>query len=172
MNSKKRMMFILEEDYYFITIKLLSILKALDCDKKPFEDYRKLGIILEAVKSEENVIFFHRLINQSEQNIFDNEKTIRFFCDSRLNVSVIKRVLFFLEKQNIVEMTRSLKNSNIDITLKESDAFNILSEMKVLDEDFNRGLTVRKLIPRIRSIKLETLQNKVFGFDEVSKWED
>ena len=26
MNSKKRMMFILEEDYYFITIKLLSIL--------------------------------------------------------------------------------------------------------------------------------------------------
>ena len=47
MNSKKRMMFILEEDYYFITIKLLSILKALNCDIKPFEDYRKLGIIFE-----------------------------------------------------------------------------------------------------------------------------
>ena len=45
MDSKKRMMFILEEDYYFITIKILSILKALECDKKPFEDYRKLGII-------------------------------------------------------------------------------------------------------------------------------
>lgn len=37
MEYKKRMMFILEEDYYFITIKLLSILKASGCDKKPFE---------------------------------------------------------------------------------------------------------------------------------------
>lgn len=172
MDSKKRMMFILEEDYYFITIKLLSILRALDCDKKPFEDYRKLGIILEAVKSEENIIFFQRLMNHSQQNIFDKEKTIKFFCDSRLNVSVIKRVLFFLEKQNMVEMTRSIKNSNIDVILKETEAFKSLIEMRILDEDLNRCLAVRKLIPRIRSLKLETLQNRVFGYDEVSKWED
>ena len=66
MNSKKRMMFILEEDYYFITIKLLSILKALDCDIKPFEDYRKLGIIFEFVKSQENTEFLEKLINQKE----------------------------------------------------------------------------------------------------------
>lgn len=45
MNSKKRMMFILEEDYYFITIKILSILIALECNIKPFEDYRRLAII-------------------------------------------------------------------------------------------------------------------------------
>ena len=172
MDSKKRMMFILEEDYYFITIKLLSILKALDCDKKPFEDYRKLGIVLETIKSEENIIFLQKLIHHSQLNIFDNDKAIKFFCDSRLNVSVIKRVLFFLEKQNMVELTRSIKNSNINVTLKESEAFNNLIEMKILDEDLNRCFTVRKLIPRIRSLKLETLQKKVFGYDEVSKWED
>ena len=137
MDSKKRMMFILEEDYYFITIKLLSILKALDCDKKPFEDYRKLGIVLEAIKSEENIIFLQKLIYHSQLNIFDSDKAIKFFCDSRLNVSVIKRVLFFLEKQNMVELTRSIKNSNINVTLKESEAFNNLIEMKILDEDLN-----------------------------------
>lgn len=172
MDNKKRMMFILEEDYYFITIKLLSILKALDCDQKPFEDYRKLGIVLEAIKSEENIIFLQKLIHHSQLNIFDNDKAIKFFCDSRLNVSVIKRVLFFLEKQNMVELTRSIKNSNINVTLKESETFNNLIEMKILDEDLNRCFTVRKLIPRIRSLKLETLQKKVFGYDEVSKWED
>lgn len=172
MDSKKRMMFILEEDYYFITIKLLSILKALDCNKKPFEDYRKLGIVLEAIKSEENIRFLQKLIHHGQLNIFDNDKVIKFFCDSRLNVSIIKRVLFFLEKQNMVELTRSVKNSNIDVTLKESKAFNDLIEMKILDEDLNRCFTVRKLIPRIRSLKLETLQKKVFGYDEVSKWED
>ena len=108
MDSKKRMMFILEDDYYFITVKLLSILKALDCDKKAFEDYRKLGIILETIKNEENMCFFQRLMDRTEQNIFDNEKAIRFFCDSRLNVSVIKRVLFFLEKKNMVCLKRKI----------------------------------------------------------------
>lgn len=107
MNSKKRMMFILEEDYYFITIKLLSILKALNCDIKPFEDYRKLGIIFEFVKSQENTEFLEKLINQKEDNIFDNEKSIKIFCDSKLNVSVIKRVLFFLEKQDMIEIRKT-----------------------------------------------------------------
>lgn len=79
MDNKKRMMFILEEDYYFITIKLLSILKALDCDKKPFEDYRKLGIVLEAIKSEENIIFLQKLIHHSQLNILIMIKRLSFF---------------------------------------------------------------------------------------------
>ena len=167
MNSKKRMMFILEEDYYFITIKLLSILKALDCDIKPFEDYRKLGIIFEFVKSQENTEFLEKLINQKEDNIFDNEKSIKIFCDSKLNVSVIKRVLFFLEKQDMIEM-----RSNIDILLKINDKLRSLIETGLLEEDISRCLTIKKLLPRIRSLKLSTLQEKVFGYNEVTKWED
>lgn len=172
MDSKKRMMFILEEDYYFITIKILSILRALDCHKKPFEDYRKLGIIFEFIKSKENLDFFQKLVNHNQQNLFDSEKSIRIFCDSRLNVSVIKRVLFFLEKQDMIDMNRSVKNSNIDVVLKESEAFTNLLDMGILEEDISRCLIIKKLLPRIRSFKLDTLQNKVFGYDEVSKWEN
>ena len=172
MNSKKRMMFILEEDYYFITIKLLSILKALDCDIKPFEDYRKLGIIFEFVKSQENTEFLEKLINQKEDNSFDNEKSIKIFCDSKLNVSVIKRVLFFLEKQDMIEMRKNPKNSNIDILLKINDKLRSLIETGLLEEDISRCLTIKKLLPRIRSLKLSTLQEKVFGYNEVTKWED
>lgn len=171
-DSKKRMMFILEEDYYFITIKLLSILKALDCDIKPFEDYRKLGIIFEFVKSQENTEFLEKLINQKEDNIFDNEKSIKIFCDSKLNVSVIKRVLFFLEKQDMIEMRKNPKNSNIDILLKINDKLTSLIETGLLEEDISRCLTIKKLLPRIRSLKLSTLQEKVFGYNEVTKWED
>lgn len=69
MDSKKRMMFILEEDYYFITIKILSILKALECDKKPFEDYRKLGIIFEFIKNEDNMSFLEKLLSYSSNDI-------------------------------------------------------------------------------------------------------
>lgn len=172
MNSKKRMMFILEEDYYFITIKILSILKALQCDKKTFEDYRKLGIIFEFVKNQENMIFFEKLVNQKATNIFDNERAIKLFCDSKLSVSVIKRVLFFLEKQDMIEMNKSQKNGNIDVLLKENDEFKSLIETDALKEDINRCLIIKKYIPKIRNLKLSTLQEKVFGYNEVAKWED
>ena len=171
MNSKKRMMFILEEDYYFITIKLLAILKALECDKKPFEDYRKLGIIFEFVKSQENMLFFDKLINQKASNIFDNERTIKLFCDSKLSVSVIKRVLFFLEKQDMIEMKKSQKNGNIDILLKANEELESLIETGLLEEDISRCLIIKKNVPKIRSLKLSTLQEKVFGYNEVAKWE-
>ncbi len=172
MDSKKRMMFILEEDYYFITVKILSILQALDCEKKPFEDYRKLGIIFEFIKSEENMIFLEKLFNKKTDNLIDNERAIKIFCDSRLDVTVIKRVLFFLEKQDIVELSRNKKNNNIDVLLKDKAEFNELIEMGILSEDMQRCKRVKSLFPRVRSLKLETLQKKIFGYDEVSKWED
>ena len=47
-----------------------------------------------------------------------------------------------------------------------------LIETGLLEEDISRCLTIKKLLPRIRSLKLSTLQEKVFGYNEVTKWED
>lgn len=165
-------MFILEEDYYFITIKILSILKMLDCDKKPFEDYRKIGIIFEFIKNEDNMFFFQKLVNQKANDVFDNERAIKIFCDSRVGISVIKRVLFILEKREMVELFRSQKNSNIDVKLKKTKEFNELIKMGILDTDLEKCKKVKELVPRIRRLKLETLQEKIFGYNEVTKWED
>ena len=171
-DSKKRMMFILEEDYYFITIKILAILKALDCDVKRFEDHRKLGIIFEFIKDEKNFAFLNKLLKNDQLDLFDNEKAVRIFCESKLNISVIKRVLFFLEKQGMIELSRSKKNSNLDVCLKDTKEFTELINEGVLDSDLNRCMTIKKLIPRLKSLKLDTLQKKVFGYSEVTKWED
>lgn len=172
MDSKKRMMFILEDDYYFITIKILSILNALECDVKPFEDHRKLGIIFEFVKDEKNFIFLQKLLQNDNLDLFDNERAVKIFCESKLNVSVIKRVLFFLEKQQMLELTRSQKNSNINILLTKTDKFLELMDEDILSDDMERCMAIKKLIPRLRSLKLDTLQNKIFGYSEVTKWED
>ena len=172
MDNKKRMMFILEEDYYFITIKLLSVLLALGCDKKPFEDYRKLGVIFEFIKTQENVSFFEKIMSQKADSIFDHERVIKFFCDSKLNVSVIKRILFFLEKQGMVELQKSKKNSHIDVLLIVNKEIEELTKSDMLKEDVKRASIVIKTLPRIRSMKLSTLQERVFGYNEVAKWDD
>jgi hypothetical protein len=169
MDNKKRMMFILEEDYYFITIKLLSILKALECDKKYFADFRKLGLIFELIKNKKNLSLFNRLICGSNPNVLDAEEAVKIFCDSKLDIAVIKRVLFFLEKQQILELKKNNKTGNIDVLLK-NDRINKLLEQEILKEDFQRANQLRKTIRGLRSLKLETLQSKVFGYSEVTKW--
>ena len=59
----------------------------------------------------------------------------------------------------MVELTRSIKNSNINVTLKESEAFNNLIEMEILDEDLNRCFTVKKT----------NSQNKKFEIGNIAK---
>ena len=41
MNNKKRMMFVFEEDYYYITMKIISILQYMNCINSKLVDYRK-----------------------------------------------------------------------------------------------------------------------------------
>lgn len=159
-------MFILEEDYYFITIKILSILIALECYSKPFEDYRKLGLIFEFIKDNSNYSFYKKLMKQEEQSIFDNEKSIRILCDSKLTVAVIKRVLFFLEKQNMIRLEKNLKSGTIDVILIHNDIVDELISEEMFNEDIIKCTFIRKTISRIRSLKLDTLQSKIFGNNE------
>jgi len=172
MDNKKRMMFILEEDYYYITIKILSILRALECDKKSFHDYRKLGIIFEFIKNDNNFRFLSKILTVEQNDLFDNEVKVKIYCDSKLNVAVFKRVLFFLEKQEMVKLEKNIKNSAINISLIESDSFKVLVEEKILEHDILKCIEIKKMIPRIRTLKLETLQEKIFGYSEGEKWEN
>lgn len=83
-----------------------------------------------------------------------------------------KESFIFLGKARYDRNEENPKNSNIDILLKINDKLRSLIETGLLEEDISRCLTIKKLLPRIRSLKLSTLQEKVFGYNEVTKWED
>ena len=72
----------------------------------------------------------------------------------------------------MLELSRNIKNSNINVTLKKDEKFIELVNEGILDDDLKRCRMVKKLIPRLRSLKLDTLQTKIFGYNEVEKWED
>lgn len=172
MDSKKRLMFMLEDDYYYITLKVLAILKALDCDTKPFEDYKKLGIIFEFIKNQSNINYLKKLMLNTQIDIFDKERMLDISCNASMNNAVIKRVIFFLEKQNMISIKKSLKGDFIEVLLLRSpQLFEMISD-NVLDDDLIRIALVKSYIPRIRTLKISTLRKKIFGISEVSSWED
>lgn len=72
----------------------------------------------------------------------------------------------------MVKLEKNIKYSAIDISLIESDSFKVLVEEKILEHDILKCIEIKKMIPRIRTLKLETLQEKIFGYSEGEKWEN
>ncbi|ABR47070.1 hypothetical protein Amet_0845 [Alkaliphilus metalliredigens QYMF] len=174
MDSKKRLMFSLEEDYYYITLKILLILKHYECDKNPFIDYRKLSILFEIIKDEKTNHFVDGLIkkNFSDINLVDNDRIVDIVCNSKLNVPVIKRILLFLESKGIIQLFKNSKKNSIDVKLiKNSDAFEML-ESENFSNDMERIRMIKEHVPNARWVKFRTLKEKLFGGNEVIKWDD
>lgn len=165
-------MFVLEEDYYFITMKLIIILNELDCKNKIFTDYRKLGVVFEFIKDNKNMNLFDKVINGHELDVFDNEQLLKLYCDSNMNIHLIKRVLFFLDTQNIIKLNKNNKFSCIDVKLLGNDEVDSLLKQDIFTEDIKSIKEIQKYINRIRMIKFESLQEKIFGHSEVAKWAD
>lgn len=172
MDDRKRMMFILEEDYYYVTLKIVSILIALDCDKKILKDYRKLSILLEIIKNKKNYnLIFNKILNEKEVklNKIDTEKVIQIFCNSKFNEPKIKRVLFFLEKNDIIELIRDSKKPLINVRLKNKEVFKEIFKDGYLTDDIERCKNISKKIPRLNYLLLESLYKKIDEI-EVLKW--
>ena len=172
MDSKKRMMFNIDDDYYYITIKIIIILIRLDCFKNKFSDYRKLAYIILFLKSNESIKLFNKsLEDYNKLSIFEREQLGGIYYKGCIYQPIIKRVLFFLEKKDIITLEKNIKLTCIDVKItKNKDIKNTFSSGK-FDYDIEKVDILYKQFNRIRSVKYDTFIQRVFGDSEVSKWE-
>ena len=171
MDNKKRMMFVLDEDYYFIMIKVLIILNQLECYKKKFIDYRKLAFIIAFIKEDRDLDLYKRSIKgYDELNILERERLVNIFYRGKMDQPVIKRELFFLEKKKLISLEKNVKFNCIDVVLiKNKDLNKILSSDK-FNNDIEKVNKIYKELNRVTSIKYDTFIERVFGNSEVSRW--
>jgi hypothetical protein len=72
----------------------------------------------------------------------------------------------------MIELRKSLKAGSVDVILIRNDALDELIFKSVLKEDIEKCVFMKKAISRLRSLKLDTLQTKIFGNNEAMKWGD
>lgn len=164
-------MFVLDEDYYFIMIKVLIILNQLECYKKKFIDYRKLAFIIAFIKEDRDLDLYKRSIKgYDELNILERERLVNIFYRGKMDQPVIKRELFFLEKKKLISLEKNVKFNCIDVVLiKNKDLNKILSSDK-FNNDIEKVNKIYKELNRVTSIKYDTFIERVFGNSEVSRW--
>ncbi len=172
MDSKKRIMFSVEDDYYYIVLKIFAILKSLKCDKNSLIDYRKLSILTELIKDSTNIQLIENIAREPTVSLLQREKLVSICCNAKINLPVIKRVLFFLEKQNMITMNKNPSKGTIDVSLLKSEQLEFLIKNDILSEDIQDLNRLVKVIPRTRTLKISTLCEKMQISREVSFWLD
>lgn len=173
MDNKKRMMFVLDEDYYFVTIKVLIILKAIGGYKNKLIDYRKLSFIIEFIKDDRSMELYKKGIEKiNELTIIERELLINIYYSGNVNQAFIKRVLFFLEKKELITLEKNIKFNCIDVLLLKNKRLEETLSSEIFYKDIERISKMCTVFNRIRTIKYDTFVEKIFGNSEVSKWEN
>lgn len=172
-NIKKRLMFIKGEDYYFITYNLLLLLNELKCwsnNGSVFKDIRKLSFLIEFIADENLIAILEKYEDKSDLSRFDKERLNKAYSNGLLRLESMNRLLFSLEKKNIVELSQNSSRTAIDITLNNNPSVKRFIREDLFELEKNNAKRLRSTIGYLTRLTLENMLIKLFSNYGISTW--
>ncbi|MDT8717636.1 hypothetical protein IAI10_13265 [Clostridium sp. 19966] len=170
--SKKRIMFIESEDYYFITYNLLLILYKFNCLSidTAFKYPEKLASLIYFISNYKNINLFKMAIDKNIiLNSTDKERILDIYAKSKIIKKDLLRILFALERKKIINLIKNDEVIEVSVNMNslgkdffKNRLFNI--EMDNIDE-------IKKIWSRLRTVKYSTYYDKIFKENGVAKWD-
>ena len=175
LSVKKRIMFIKDEDYNYLTYNILIILDYLKCysQDKTFTGYMKLAVLISCLTSDTDTDLFIQAVTlkDCQSNFFIYEDLLKIYTKSKSMQGHVKRLLFALKTKKVIDVLPDKFNSVGAYIYQSKDMLDILHD-NMFKEEYKRIEKMQKAYPRVRSIKYETFIKKVFIDNGVGKWED
>jgi hypothetical protein len=161
-DAKKRIMFVPSDDFNFLSYTLLVTLKALACTNKKqmLRDVRKLAPISSIIG-----------LPQMEYLIFSSQESSemrgilpKLWAQTKKKEPLYQRITYALGKKGIVGIDFDEKSNCKCVFLQREDMVNKLIESHLFDVEVRNVEIISKMIPRIRSIKYETLMERLLPY--------
>lgn len=168
-STKKRLMYLSDEDFYFYCYSVFVILDSLGCrDGKYFRDYRKLAFLTDIVNDDKTVYVVSHSLGK-KPNPKDYERLLDSYSNGLTRRSEILKLLFVLEKKGYVSLNRG-KAQEIDVTLTKENLPNDFFGSNVFDSECKNIKSVSKKVGRLASLTLDTMLNKIYVENGVRTW--
>lgn len=167
---KRRLNFISGEDFYFLTYELLLIIDLLTTANGKFRDHRKLSHLVQ-LAGDENVVrilkrYEDRLINNAE----DREKLFVTFTNGELNKREIFKLVLALERRGLLRVERTATPEVLDVQLNRSELPTDFLSNEIFKTDRAIISDLKKVIPRLSRLTMDTFLHKVYGSRGVNVW--
>lgn len=170
--SKKRLMFIKGEDFYFLTYNILILLDLFGCtsENKRFKDYRKLAFLVDFVSDYNLVKIIQNQNNITLLHSIDRELLIRSYTNGLVRSSEIIKLIFALEKKGILGLYKDSNSNQLDIYMIKESLPADLFDSNIFKIEFANLINLKASVNRISGLKLETLLEKLFYNYGITKW--
>lgn len=169
---KKRMMFLKGDDLYYLTYNILVLLKELQCfsSERPFVDHNKLAFLVEFVADKQITSIITR--NSTNLNISQSEKHIlqSTYADGLMRRHIITRLIFALNKRHIIGLSQGETTSQISLWIIGDTLPEDFFKTDIYDAEIDNILSLKQSFSKIRTMRLDTMLEKLFDRYGVSTW--
>ncbi|GJH17473.1 hypothetical protein CBA19CS22_13045 [Caballeronia novacaledonica] len=168
--AKRRLNFISGEDFYFLTYELLLIIDVMTTVNGSFKDHRKLSYLVQLAGNENVVRILERYDDRLIANAEDREQLFTTFANGELNKREIFKLVLALERRGFLKVQRASIPEVVDVQLNRSALPARFLDNDVFEADRSRILRLKRLIPRLSTLTIETFLEKVYGSRGVNVW--
>lgn len=168
---KKKIMFNIEEDVYFITYHLIIILIAFQCkqSERYLKDYNKLALLITISEKKQYKEVIRKVLENKCLEAADKQRIFEIYYNSSLKKRSIRGIIFTLDSKGIIQLRKNRKT--IDITLDSSNVASLYSENILFKEDIEFYKYIGERVSRVTIISLETMEERILGDIRGTEWQ-
>lgn len=167
---KKRLMFVKGEDFYYLTYNMILMLDHLGCyyGSRKFKDYRKLAFLVEFV-SDYNLA--NILGNREGLNPIDRDLLTRTYSNGMIRQNQLIRLLFTLEKHNLVVLEKEKTTGTVSVSLKKESLPEGFFNSELFQPETNNMVSLTKNIQKLSLLTLEKMLQRLFDNYGLTRWQ-
>lgn len=168
--AKRRLMFSVAEDSYFLTYNIILILGILQCIEKHYlKDSKKIALLVTIIEKKENIRVVRKVLNNSKIDNYDKKILYDMFYNSKLKGRSVISIIFSLDKKGIIKVKKNRKT--IDIALAQDNIYKKIISEKMFEEDFEIYKEIFSKVKQIKSIVADTFTDIIFGGIKEEVWD-
>lgn len=169
-SAKRRIMFVAGEDFYFLTYTLFVLLTELDATSPSSElsDSRKLSYLADLLSSDSDL---HLVTTDTPLSGLSKSRLSLLYDRAVARRFAVERLIHVLERRGLIAVTRS-PNEPDRLHLVHSEPVSVLLGNSFYQRERDRVRALKKKIPKLRSMKLDTLKQRIFDDHGVHTWGD
>lgn len=167
---KKRLMFCVTEDSYFLTYNIILILGLMECfNDKYFKDCNKITLLVTIIEKHQNISVTEKILEDKYINKYDKKVLFDMYYNSKLKSRSVISIIFSLHKKGIINVRKSGKT--IDISLKNKKIYEKFSNESFFQDDIKVYEYIFMNVSRIKSIICHTFNNIIFDAIKEDVWD-
>lgn len=166
---KKRLMFSVAEDSYFLTYNIILILGLLECiNNKYLKDSNKIALLVTIIEKPQNIEVVRKILHDKDLNEHDKNVLFDMYYNSKLRGRSVISIIFSLDKKGIINVRKNGKT--IDIALTNSNIYENFINNKLFEDDVKTYEDIFMSVNKIKSIVSDTFNSIIFKGIKEEVW--